>query len=80
MEVLTDAAAFGELDNLKGISDNIMLGQLIPAGTGVMDLYYDHDIEPEMRVPTRESTPGIIIIDTYIPSEPDYDPLSVWPY
>jgi len=80
VEVLTDAAAFGEIDNLKGISDNIMLGQLIPAGTGIMDLLYDVDVEPDTRTPiSRESTPGIFI-ELYIPSEPIYDPLSPWPF
>ena len=79
VEVLTDAAAFGEIDTLKGISDNIMLGQLIPAGTGVVDLLYDADIEPDIsRAPTRESTP--FPIKTYIPSEPSYDMLSPWNY
>lgn len=81
VEVLTDAAAFGEIDTLKGISDNIMLGQLIPAGTGVVDLLFDTEIEQDIisRAPTRESTPGVFM-QTYIPSEPDYDPLSSWNY
>jgi DNA-directed RNA polymerase II subunit RPB1 len=81
VEVLTDAAAFGEIDTLKGISDNIMLGQTIPAGTGVMDIIYDTEMEPDIKVPaiSREPTP-MIILDIYIPSEPDYDPMSIWPY
>jgi DNA-directed RNA polymerase II subunit RPB1 len=48
VDVLNDAAVFGECDTLKGISDNIMLGQLIPAGTGVIDLYYDEDYIPDI--------------------------------
>ena len=81
VEVLTDAAAFGELDTLKGISDNIMLGQLIPAGTGVCDLLYDESVEPDERIPilSREPTPGITIV-IYIPSEPDYPMTSSWNY
>jgi DNA-directed RNA polymerase subunit A" len=73
VEVLTEAAAFGELDALKGISDNIMLGQLVPCGTGVMDVYYDVDMRPDEKVITHESTP---VISQYIPSKPDYDPIS----
>jgi DNA-directed RNA polymerase II subunit RPB1 len=81
VEVLTDAAAFGELDTLKGISDNIILGQLVPAGTGTMDLLYDPDVEKDAHVPcsrdpSRENTPFV----TYVPSEPNYDPLSPWVY
>jgi DNA-directed RNA polymerase beta' subunit len=81
VEVLTDAAAFGEIDTLKGISDNIMLGQTIPAGTGVMDIIYDTDMEPDVKIPaiSREPTP-MITFDSYIPSEPNYDPLSAWNY
>jgi DNA-directed RNA polymerase beta' subunit len=77
VEVLTDAAAFGEMDNLKGISDNIMLGQLIPAGTGCMDILYDTNMKPEVKVITRESTP---FIEMFIPSCPKYDRLSEWVY
>ena len=82
VEVLTDAAAFGEIDTLKGISDNIMLGQTIPAGTGIMDIIYDTEVEPDIKVPaiSREPTPMVEANVTYIPSEPDYDPLSAWPF
>jgi DNA-directed RNA polymerase II subunit RPB1 len=77
VEVLTDAAAFGEIDGLKGISDNIMLGQLIPAGSGVIDVFYDTNMMPDAKVITRENTP---FVEIYIPSEPDYDPMSAWAY
>ena len=33
--VLTDAAIEGKQDYLKGLKENIIIGQLIPAGTGV---------------------------------------------
>lgn len=33
--VLTDAAIKGKTDELKGLKENIIIGQLIPAGTGV---------------------------------------------
>ncbi|MFQ5901264.1 MAG: DNA-directed RNA polymerase subunit beta', partial [Thermodesulfobacteriota bacterium] len=34
-KVLTRAALAGEVDNLKGLSENIIMGRLIPAGTGL---------------------------------------------
>jgi DNA-directed RNA polymerase II subunit RPB1 len=73
VEILTDAAAFGELDGLKGISDNIMLGQMIPAGTGVMDVLYDVDMKP-----MKKSEVAVVenIVNTFVPSEPSYDPMS----
>ena len=33
--VLTDAAIKGKLDELKGLKENVVLGKLIPAGTGL---------------------------------------------
>ncbi len=33
--VLTDAALKGKVDNLMGIKENVIIGKLIPAGTGV---------------------------------------------
>jgi len=33
--VLTDAAIKGKVDNLRGLKENVIIGHLIPAGTGV---------------------------------------------
>ncbi len=33
--VLTNAAIAGEVDNLKGLKENVIIGHLIPAGTGM---------------------------------------------
>ncbi len=41
VEILLDAAAVGELDDCRGISENVMLGQLAPMGTGEMDVFLD---------------------------------------
>lgn len=78
VEVLTAAAAFGDYDPLRGISDNIMLGQTIPAGTGMMDIIYDTEMQPdeEEEVIVREPTP--FVPKLYVPSEPEYDPLAMW--
>lgn len=42
-EILMDAAMFSEIDEMNGISDNIMMGQLCPLGTGCFDLLLDDD-------------------------------------
>lgn len=34
VDILLDAAAFAEADHLRGVTENIMLGQLAPIGTG----------------------------------------------
>jgi DNA-directed RNA polymerase subunit beta' len=54
--VLTDAAVRGARDNLTGLKENIIIGHLIPAGTGihryqqvefmVEQSYYDEEIIP----------------------------------
>jgi DNA-directed RNA polymerase subunit beta' len=32
--VLTEAAVSGRIDNLQGLKENVIVGRLIPAGTG----------------------------------------------
>lgn len=44
VEILLDAAAFGELDDCRGVSENLILGQMAPAGTGEFDVYLDQDL------------------------------------
>jgi DNA-directed RNA polymerase subunit beta' len=35
-KVLTQAAVAGKVDNLKGLKENVIMGRLIPAGTGLL--------------------------------------------
>ncbi len=44
-KVLTDAAIRGKTDRLEGLKENVIIGKLIPAGTG-MDRYRRVEIEP----------------------------------
>jgi DNA-directed RNA polymerase subunit beta' len=51
--VLTEAAISGKVDYLRGLKENVIVGRLIPAGTG-MAYYHDfymeeeeYDVEPE---------------------------------
>lgn len=65
--VLTDAAVRGARDDLQGLKENIIIGQLIPAGTGVHrnadvdfivdESYYDDEILPLTE--PGESLPGL---------------------
>ncbi len=36
--MLIDAAVNGKVDNLKGLKENVIIGHLISAGTGVEEL------------------------------------------
>ena len=42
--VLTDAAIRGKIDPLVGLKENVIIGKLIPAGTGV-PMYHDIEVE-----------------------------------
>ena len=43
-KVLTDAAIGGTVDKLRGLKENVIMGRLIPAGTG-FPLYQDIDVD-----------------------------------
>eukprot|EP00123_Amoebidium_parasiticum_P017765 comp23981_c2_seq2/m.42567 comp23981_c2_seq2/g.42567 ORF comp23981_c2_seq2/g.42567 comp23981_c2_seq2/m.42567 type:complete len:1766 (-) comp23981_c2_seq2:210-5507(-) len=55
VEILFDAAAHAETDWLKGVTENIMLGQLAPLGTGEVDLY----LHEEMLAKAHEVAPAL---------------------
>jgi DNA-directed RNA polymerase subunit beta' len=53
-KVLTEAAINGARDELRGLKENVIMGRLIPAGTG-MAWYRETDINaPEARAPSKE--------------------------
>ncbi|NLB29893.1 MAG: DNA-directed RNA polymerase subunit beta', partial [Clostridiales bacterium] len=43
-KVLTEAAIKGKVDNLVGLKENVIIGKLIPAGSG-LSLYRDYESE-----------------------------------
>jgi DNA-directed RNA polymerase subunit beta' len=65
--VLTEAAINGKVDFLRGLKENVIMGRLIPAGTG-MDYYRSVKIAgedvlveeeaPEPEIPLSEAIPG----------------------
>jgi DNA-directed RNA polymerase subunit beta' len=61
--VLTDAAIRGARDDLLGLKENIIIGHLIPAGTGIYR-YHDIEIEPpegfQPPPPPTEPVPGAV--------------------
>jgi DNA-directed RNA polymerase subunit beta' len=44
--VLTEAAISGKVDYLRGLKENVIMGRLIPAGTG-MEFYRSIKLEPD---------------------------------
>jgi DNA-directed RNA polymerase subunit beta' len=60
--VLTEAAIRGKVDHLKGLKENVIIGHLIPAGTGVREYRklsvfkeVPGDLEPVSDAPSAEA-------------------------
>ncbi|MGN1133565.1 MAG: DNA-directed RNA polymerase subunit beta' [Oscillospiraceae bacterium] len=53
-KALTEAAIKGKTDTLHGLKENVMIGKLIPAGTG-MDLYNNVQLVNNETIPSPES-------------------------
>ena len=86
--VLTNAAVRGARDDLKGLKENIIIGHLIPAGTGVHrwedvefmveQSYYDEEILPLTApgeiLPGLSEVPEFLGADAGLPSSGDRVP------
>ncbi|MBA2649126.1 MAG: DNA-directed RNA polymerase subunit beta' [Legionella sp.] len=64
--VLTEAAVGGKIDDLRGLKENVMVGRLIPAGTG----YTYHQNRKAKR--TRASTGGDQVSHTVTASDVEH--------
>ena len=56
-KVLTDASIEGKVDRLLGLKENVIIGKLIPAATGLKK-YRGIDIEPSEPLPAGMFGPG----------------------
>ena len=55
--VLTDAAIKGKVDKLKGLKENVIVGRLIPAGTGATKLRWNSAAdERDLAVLSKKQT------------------------
>ncbi len=59
-KVLTDASIEGKTDNLLGLKENVIIGKLIPASTGLKQ-YRNIEIEP--REPWTPEIIGTVVMD-----------------
>jgi DNA-directed RNA polymerase subunit beta' len=59
--VLTEAAICGKVDLLRGLKENVIVGRLIPAGTG-MSMYHDFHME-EIEYEGPEASEEELIFD-----------------
>lgn len=56
--VLTEAAVSGKIDELRGLKENVMVGRLIPAGTGYA--YHQSRKARKVRTHSTSSSSGIV--------------------
>jgi DNA-directed RNA polymerase subunit beta' len=59
--VLTEAAIMGKRDGLRGLKENVIVGRLIPAGTGMAyhKIRKDQAAEPPLlEIPAAEEAPA----------------------
>ena len=67
--ILTDAAVRGKIDHLTGLKENVILGKLIPAGTGAKQY---KDIEFELKKEFLSDDPAEVLEETFM-SETEED-------
>ena len=48
-KVLTDAAIKGKVDRLVGLKENVIIGKLIPAGSG-LSVYRDFEVQTDETI------------------------------
>ena len=79
VEILLEAGLFSEKDELKGISENIMLGKLTNVGTGYFDLLIDFNaFENENKRVEEDDYPNegeIVINSSYDQGDNNYTPV-----
>ena len=60
--VLTDAAIKGKIDHLVGLKENVIIGKLIPAGSGLA-CYRNFETNEEPAVPAEPEDDGVDLSD-----------------
>jgi DNA-directed RNA polymerase subunit beta' len=56
--VLTEASIRGSVDHLRGLKENVIMGRLIPAGTGLA-YYRNFKLQTEVEPPRREAVAAV---------------------
>ena len=53
-KVLTEASIRAKVDNLSGLKENVIMGRIIPAGSGIK-MYRDLEVESESEIKKEEN-------------------------
>mmetsp|Transcript_12511 Transcript_12511/g.12559 ORF Transcript_12511/g.12559 Transcript_12511/m.12559 type:complete len:317 (+) Transcript_12511:1339-2289(+) len=76
VEILLEAAAYGEVDYLRGVSENIIMGQLAPMGTGCFDLMLDKEILKSEAIIQAKDIKVDVNSDFFTAGEIDDEPMN----
>ena len=52
--VLTDASIKGKVDTLEGLKENVIVGRLVPAGTGLTKIDWDKQAREQDKIRLEE--------------------------
>ncbi|KAJ3308936.1 DNA-directed RNA polymerase II subunit rpb1, partial [Blyttiomyces sp. JEL0837] len=74
VELLMDAAGSGELDDCRGVSESIILGQLAPIGTGSFEVLLNEDMLQQAHELQDFSTASYAMDTGYAPTSPAHTP------
>ena len=67
-KVLTEAAIYGKVDQLRGLKENVIIGKLIPAGTGLEQFRVEDDLTDEGEPETRQEQPADAPAEAVLPA------------
>jgi DNA-directed RNA polymerase subunit beta' len=71
-KVLADAAIRGKVDHLRGLKENVIIGRLIPAGTG-MDCYKEVAVESVYKAEAKAKAQAQAEADAEVEDEMEGD-------
>ena len=52
--MLTDASIKGKIDTLEGLKENVIVGRLVPAGTGLTKIEWDRQAREQDKARLEE--------------------------
>jgi DNA-directed RNA polymerase subunit beta' len=73
-KVLADAAVQGKIDHLRGLKENVIMGRLIPAGTG-LPMYRELDIKLTVEEPALPEPEAVEMAEPVALPEPEPTPV-----
>jgi len=79
VDILLEAATFAESDAVTGVTENIMLGQLAPIGTGCFDLLLNEDMLKDAEPIVAQALMADDDLLYREPNSPDYDNFALSP-